>query len=285
MRAPGRRTRDCWNLATQRLMRLRSTLTRYACARSAPDPANLCLVLPVSLGPTSSPPPLATLTPPPDISICSPHAQQAGSDCTQTRREAKLACYGPHIPSLLRQNISHTTIVWSACRRPHRETLTVLRSLTRANATLSPLPGNLETQRLANAGTLWIMTPPPRALSLVGFWSCVLVSPVLSARVVSEACVCVRSQSFCAPVSCLMCGSWLGLSSFGNWRCSWLRRLTGRSPSWSRLLGSLRQPLLWSRACPPRFCGHFARVLLCPKLLLVAHAARPLPLPLPGLCR
>ena len=39
-----------------------------------------------------------------DISICSPHAQQAGPDCTQTRREAKLAYHGPHFPSLFRQN-------------------------------------------------------------------------------------------------------------------------------------------------------------------------------------
>ena len=30
-----------------------------------------------------------------DISICSPHAQQAGADCTQTRQEAKLAHNGP----------------------------------------------------------------------------------------------------------------------------------------------------------------------------------------------
>ena len=40
-----------------------------------------------------------------DISICSPHAQQAGSDCTQTRHGAKLAYYGPHLPSLLCQNM------------------------------------------------------------------------------------------------------------------------------------------------------------------------------------
>ena len=45
----------------------------------------------------------------------------------QTRHESKLAHYGPHLPSFLRQNISHTPIVWSACGRPHRDTLTVLR--------------------------------------------------------------------------------------------------------------------------------------------------------------
>ena len=40
-----------------------------------------------------------------DISICSPHAQQAGPDCTRSRLAAKLE---PHLPSLLHQNISCT---------------------------------------------------------------------------------------------------------------------------------------------------------------------------------
>ena len=57
-----------------------------------------------------------------DISICSPQAQQAGFDCTQTRHEAACAHCGPHFPSLLRQNISDTPIVYG---RPHRDTLTV----------------------------------------------------------------------------------------------------------------------------------------------------------------
>ena len=60
----------------------------------------------------SSPPPWAI----PVLSICCPHAQQAGPDCTQTRHEAKLAYHGPHLSSL-RQNISFTPIVWSACGR------------------------------------------------------------------------------------------------------------------------------------------------------------------------
>ena len=57
-----------------------------------------------------------------------------GADCTQTRHEAKLAHYGPHLPSLFRQNISYTPIVWSAYGRPHRDTLTVLRSLSKSTA-------------------------------------------------------------------------------------------------------------------------------------------------------
>ena len=78
-----------------------------------------------------------------------------------------------------------------------------------------------------------------------------------------------------------MCGSWLGMSSFGSWRCSCPRwhpwrtwSLTGCSPSWSRPPGSLRQSHLWSRVCSPRFCGLVpARVLTCLKLLLVALGA------------
>ena len=49
-----------------------------------------------------------------DVSICSPHALEAGPDCKQSRMEAKLAHYGPHMAALLRQNISYTPIVWSA---------------------------------------------------------------------------------------------------------------------------------------------------------------------------
>ena len=108
--------------------------------------------------------------------------------------------------------------------------------------------------------TLWILAVSlcqgPRAFSLLWVsFPDVLVSSLPSARVVSEACVCVRSQPFRVPVTCLMCGSWLALSSFGNWRRSWPRShplrtwsLTGCRTSWS--LGSSRQSLLWSRFLP-----------------------------------
>ena len=42
--------------------------------------------------------------------------------------------YGPHLAALLRQNISYTLIVWSADGRPHSDTLTVLRSLSKSIA-------------------------------------------------------------------------------------------------------------------------------------------------------
>ena len=69
-----------------------------------------------------------------DVSICSPHASEAGADCTQSRVQAKLQHYGPHLDSLLRQNISYSPVVWSAYGRPHPDTLAVLRSLSKSIA-------------------------------------------------------------------------------------------------------------------------------------------------------
>ena len=67
-----------------------------------------------------------------DISICSPHAQQAGADCTQIRHEAKLAHDGPHLPSL------RTFPTPRSCGVPMgdliEDTLTVLRSLSKSIA-------------------------------------------------------------------------------------------------------------------------------------------------------
>ena len=65
-----------------------------------------------------------------EILICSPHAQQAGPDCSRSRLDAKLDYCGRHL-SLLRQN---TPIVWSACGRLHQDTLTVLCSLSKSIA-------------------------------------------------------------------------------------------------------------------------------------------------------
>ena len=69
-----------------------------------------------------------------DVSICSPHASEAGADCTQSRVQAKLQHYGSHLDSLLRQNISYSPVVWSAYGRPHPDTLAVLRSLSKSIA-------------------------------------------------------------------------------------------------------------------------------------------------------
>ena len=57
-----------------------------------------------------------------DVSICSPHACEAGADCTLSRVQAKHQHYGPHLDSLLRQNISYCPVVWSAYGRPHPDT-------------------------------------------------------------------------------------------------------------------------------------------------------------------
>ena len=122
----------------------------------------------------------------------------------------------------------------------------VSRSLSKsiANATLFPLRLSFKSSTPASpwkSGNAAPSKPLPRApgppLSCGFLVPDVLVSPLPSARVVSEACACVRSQPFGVPVSCLMCGSWLGLSGFGGWRRSWPRwhpwrtwTLTGCSP-------------------------------------------------------
>ena len=49
-----------------------------------------------------------------DVSICSPHALEAGTDCTQSRVEAKLAHYGAHLAALLRQRVE---CLWATSRR------------------------------------------------------------------------------------------------------------------------------------------------------------------------
>ena len=54
-----------------------------------------------------------------DVSICFPHAQEAGLDCTQSKVDRKLAHYGPHCPPFPTQNIDHVPVVWSACNRLH----------------------------------------------------------------------------------------------------------------------------------------------------------------------
>ena len=66
--------------------------------------------------------------------LTSRSAPRAPSGPAPTTHEATLAHSGPHFPFLFRQTISHTPIVWSACGRPHRDTLTVLRSLIKSIA-------------------------------------------------------------------------------------------------------------------------------------------------------
>ena len=67
-----------------------------------------------------------------DVSICFPHAQEAGLDCSQSTVDSKLARYGPRLNTLLAQNIGRLPIVWSAYGRHHSNTLTVLRTLSKS---------------------------------------------------------------------------------------------------------------------------------------------------------
>ena len=65
-----------------------------------------------------------------DIGICSPDAQNAGVDCTDTMYLRKMAYYSPHLATLERQNIEYLPIIWSTYGRPHPRTASVLRTLS-----------------------------------------------------------------------------------------------------------------------------------------------------------
>ena len=66
-----------------------------------------------------------------DVGITSPHAQQAGNDCAATMVRRKLEFYGPYLQQLDRDNIEYKPLVWSSYGRPHANTLTVLRFLSK----------------------------------------------------------------------------------------------------------------------------------------------------------
>ena len=176
-----------------------------------------------------------------DVSICCPHASEAGVDCTQSRVQAKLEHYGPHLAALLRQNISYTPIVWSAYGRPHPDTLTVLRSLSksiaRANATSLQLKlsftdctqashlrsGDAPHGRFAPAGPwqrsrpTWIWMPSPRRGPCSRAWFPACCLPC--AWPVVPWCVAVF-------VLCLLC-HWLP-----RLLCALATTAHGGSPSW-----------------------------------------------------
>ena len=169
--------------------------------------------------PTSSPPSSTIRTPP----WTSRSALRTRIKLAQTARDPasrpKLAHYGPRLPSLLRQSISHTPILWSACGRPHQDTLTVffalsvnqsranaisslLRSCSRDGTPASPCRfGKRALRRLVPAG-------PSRpchssgSRTSVSSWrspsvSPASLSPVQPAWLVSQLCVRVCSQPFC----------------------------------------------------------------------------------------
>ena len=66
-----------------------------------------------------------------DIGICSPFAQNAGSDCTITMANRKINYYGPHENTLAQQNIEYLPLVWSSFGRPHARTVSALRTLSK----------------------------------------------------------------------------------------------------------------------------------------------------------
>ena len=115
-----------------------------ATMRSPPSPHSRCCSIltvplrlrspasslaPTSDTPTSSPPFLAMRAPPWTFWICSPHAQQAGPDCTRSRLAAKLDFCDPHLPSLnsiarKRNFVSAEVVFWKRTARQIRSCCT-----------------------------------------------------------------------------------------------------------------------------------------------------------------
>lgn len=65
------------------------------------------------------------------VGICSPYAQNAGNDCTESMFRRKLANYSAHLETLSRQSIEYLPLIWSSFGRPHARTVSVLRTLSK----------------------------------------------------------------------------------------------------------------------------------------------------------
>ena len=195
-----------------------------------------------------------------DISICSPHVQQAEPDCTQTRRQARLAHYGPHLPSLLRQNISCTPIVWTP---RHVDRFALSEQIHRAQRQLCLRGGCLRKASLHSITLeIWkrsarlaalpdFLDPDPWSPRLSLMWSLVYWCPCFSWTVLSLRFAVVSDfRRFARPVSCVAHGS--SLSSFGSWRYSWPRWRLWKT--WSRTFGGA----VWAHRAVCSACRAFA---------------------------
>ena len=243
---------------------------------------------------------MATRTPPPTIRSALRTPSKQGLTVHKPGVKANLLAMA-HTSSLFYARTFPTLpTVWSAYGRPHRDTLTVLRSLSKSTARKRNfVSAEVVFQKLHSSITLEIskrsarqiraccpLGTLPDSLGLclgpslcppMVFWSLVCWCPSFPSTVsVFEACGCVVCSRFARPVSCVA-----DLSSFGCWRYSlpcwrlwktWSQ--TVFNPFWKRPLGSLRQSQPWSAPCLPHFCGLGpARALLCPGPLPIVLVA------------
>ena len=66
-----------------------------------------------------------------DIGIASPDAQDCGTDCVDTMFKNKVEKYARYRETLQRRNITYLPLIWSAYGRPHDQTTSTLRTLTK----------------------------------------------------------------------------------------------------------------------------------------------------------
>ena len=87
-----------------------------------------------------------------------PEASGSGLDCAAAMHTNKHARYAPHQSELERGNVQYVPMVWSAFGRPHAETTTIIRQLTKKAARRRGLlnAALLERRACAKIGTeIW----------------------------------------------------------------------------------------------------------------------------------
>ena len=86
-----------------------------------------------------------------DVGIVAPEASGSGLDCTTAMYVNKQARYAPHQSELERSNVQYVPMLWSAFGRPHAETTTIIRQLTKKAARRRGLPNAALLERRACA--------------------------------------------------------------------------------------------------------------------------------------
>ena len=211
---------------------------------------------------TSSPPLLATRTPPWTYRSALRTPSRLAQTAAPSRLVAKLDYCGPRHPSLLRKTISCTPVVWSAYGRPHQDTLTVLQTLSKFVARKRNFDAaEVVLQRLHSSITLEIWTRSARQIH--SCWPLEAL-PVPWTR---ASCLCLGHLGWASPGLLLLqplvlwyvrvfgCSrllvfwsfrrAYLAQSSSDSWRfsspvwCPWMTwSRTASSPFWRRHPGS-----------------------------------------------
>ena len=75
-----------------------------------------------------------------DVGICAPHAQDAGFDCTETMKQAKMRKHEPHLEELQRHGLCYEPATISCYGRRHPDTTKMMTLAARRAARYRGLP-------------------------------------------------------------------------------------------------------------------------------------------------